>query len=140
MQIAQRDYGFGKTKNKTLTRATYNAIGDHFRTLWGDEAGWAHSVCAACSLPASSDGSRPVGNDAGNTKHFLQVLFTADLRTFSERLVKTETKRSAKKAKLEAGVVELEEPAEVKTRSLKRVKVEDEVLSSLAERVKRRRR
>ncbi|KAF8242377.1 DNA glycosylase, partial [Wilcoxina mikolae CBS 423.85] len=68
LQIAQRDYGFGKTKNKTLTKATYDAIGDHFRNLWGDEAGWAHSV-----------------------------LFTADLRTFSERLVKTETKTVTKK-------------------------------------------
>lgn len=45
LQIAQRDYGFGKTKNKTLTKTTYDAIGDHFRALWGDEAGWAHSVC-----------------------------------------------------------------------------------------------
>jgi len=40
-----------------LTPATYNAIGNHFRSLWGQEAGWAHSV-----------------------------LFTADLRAFSERL------------------------------------------------------
>ena len=32
-------------------------MGDHFRSLWGKEAGWAHSV-----------------------------LFAADLRTFSERL------------------------------------------------------
>ena len=40
-----------------MTKATYAAIGDHFRTLWGKEAGWAHSV-----------------------------LFTADLRAFSERL------------------------------------------------------
>lgn len=40
-----------------MTKATYDAIGDHFRTLWGKEAGWAHSV-----------------------------LFTADLRAFSERL------------------------------------------------------
>ena len=40
-----------------MTRATYDAVGDHFRELWGKEAGWAHSV-----------------------------LFTADLRAFSERL------------------------------------------------------
>lgn len=57
-QIAQRDYKFGKGGNKSLTRATYDAVGNHFRKLWGKEAGWAHSV-----------------------------LFTADLRTFSERLV-----------------------------------------------------
>jgi N-glycosylase/DNA lyase len=56
-QIAQRDYKFGKGKHKSLTKVTYDAVGDHFRALWGREAGWAHSV-----------------------------LFTADLRTFSERL------------------------------------------------------
>ncbi|KAF8469583.1 8-oxoguanine DNA glycosylase [Kalaharituber pfeilii] len=56
-QIAMRDYKFGKGKLKSLTPATYWAIGDHFRELWGQEAGWAHSV-----------------------------LFTADLRAFSERV------------------------------------------------------
>ncbi|KAI1913402.1 8-oxoguanine glycosylase ogg1 [Ophidiomyces ophidiicola] len=56
-QIAQRDYKFGKGKQKSLTKATYDAVGDHFRKLWGKEAGWAHSV-----------------------------LFTADLKTFSDRL------------------------------------------------------
>jgi N-glycosylase/DNA lyase len=61
-QIAQRDYSFGKGKHKSLTKATYDAVGDHFRSLWGREAGWAHSV-----------------------------LFAADLRTFAIRLTaKTE--------------------------------------------------
>jgi N-glycosylase/DNA lyase len=55
-QIAQRDYKFGKGKHKSLTKATYDAVGDHFRQLWGKEAGWAHSV-----------------------------LFAADLKTFAER-------------------------------------------------------
>lgn len=60
-QIAMRDYKFGgKAKNKTLTKAMYDAVGEHFRELWGEQAGWAHSV-----------------------------LFTADLRTFSERGAKT---------------------------------------------------
>ncbi|KAL4916520.1 8-oxoguanine DNA glycosylase [Aspergillus aurantiobrunneus] len=59
-QIAQRDYKFGKGSHKSLTKATYDAVGNHFRKLWGKEAGWAHSV-----------------------------LFTADLRTFSNRLVAT---------------------------------------------------
>ena len=63
-QIAQRDYKFGKGKHRSLTKATYDAVGDHFRSLWGMEAGWAHSV-----------------------------LFTADLRAFSERLaIKVEAK------------------------------------------------
>lgn len=54
-QIAQRDYKFGK-KAKTFNKAMYDAVGDHFRDLWGKYAGWAHSV-----------------------------LFTADLREFANR-------------------------------------------------------
>lgn len=69
-QIAQRDYKFGKGKHSSLTKATYDAIGDKFRSLWGKEAGWAHSV-----------------------------LFTADLRAFSERLgsAKVEVKKIKQK-------------------------------------------
>ncbi len=61
-QIAQKDYNFGKGRHRSLTKAIYDAVGDHFRSLWGKEAGWAHSV-----------------------------LFAADLRSFAIRLtVKTE--------------------------------------------------
>ncbi|KAH6963945.1 hypothetical protein HG530_003187 [Fusarium avenaceum] len=60
-QIAQRDYKFGKSKVKTLNKATYDAVGDHFRDLWGSYAGWAHSV-----------------------------LFTADLREFAAQAKKEE--------------------------------------------------
>ncbi|GLI79104.1 8-oxoguanine glycosylase ogg1 [Penicillium ochrochloron] len=59
-QIAQRDYRFGKSSHKSLTKATYDAVANHFRKLWGQEAGWAHSV-----------------------------LFTADLRSFADRLAAT---------------------------------------------------
>lgn len=41
-QFAVKDYGFGRGKHKSLTKTTYAAIGDHFRKLWGLEAGWAH--------------------------------------------------------------------------------------------------
>ncbi|KAF1359456.1 DNA glycosylase [Lizonia empirigonia] len=72
-QIAQRDYKFGKGKHSSLTAATYVAIGNLFRELWGKEAGWAHSV-----------------------------LFTADLKAFSERTVaKTEIKEEEVKIKKE---------------------------------------
>lgn len=60
-QIAQRDYKFGK-KAKTFNKAMYDAVGDHFRDLWGKHAGWAHSV-----------------------------LFTADLREFADRSPKKES-------------------------------------------------
>lgn len=59
-QIAQRDYKFAKSSNKTLNKTTYDAVANHFRKLWGKEAGWAHSV-----------------------------LFTADLRTFADKLAAT---------------------------------------------------
>jgi N-glycosylase/DNA lyase len=84
-QIAQRDYKFGRGKHSSLTKATYDAVGDKFRSLWGKEAGWAHSV-----------------------------LFTADLRAFSERLV----------AKVE--VVEKKEIVEKKEEGDDDVKVKNE--------------
>ena len=58
-QIAQRDYKFGRGKHRTLTRATYDAVAEHFRSLWGDEAGWAHSVLFAADLRAFSARLRP---------------------------------------------------------------------------------
>jgi N-glycosylase/DNA lyase len=79
-QIAQRDYKFGKGKHSSLTKATYDAIANKFRDLWGEEAGWAQSV-----------------------------LFTANLKAFSERLVaKVETKVEKVLIKEEDGV-EVEE-------------------------------
>ncbi|KAI8099065.1 DNA glycosylase [Halteromyces radiatus] len=49
-QIAARDYGFGNKQNKTLTTVLYNQIGDHFRTLFGEHSGWAHSVLFSAEL------------------------------------------------------------------------------------------
>lgn len=51
-QIAQRDYKFGEGKGKTFTKATYNAVGSHFRHIWGKQAGWAHSVLFTADLKA----------------------------------------------------------------------------------------
>ncbi|KAF2228849.1 hypothetical protein EV356DRAFT_521903 [Viridothelium virens] len=78
-QIAQRDYKFGKGKHSSLTKATYDAVANKFRSMWGKEAGWAHSV-----------------------------LFTADLRAFSERLVaKLESQDVFEAVKVEAdGAIE----------------------------------
>lgn len=42
-QIASRDYGFNK-RGKTLTSKLYIEVGDHFRLLFGEYSGWAHSV------------------------------------------------------------------------------------------------
>lgn len=84
-QIAQRDYKFNKSNNhKTLNKATYDAVGNHFRKLWGKEAGWAHSV-----------------------------LFTADLRSFSDRLTTTkETKSISTTTKGDMNVIKKEKEEE----------------------------
>ncbi|RCI14619.1 hypothetical protein L249_6373 [Ophiocordyceps polyrhachis-furcata BCC 54312] len=62
-QIAQRDYKFGKTKSKSFNKVLYNAVGDHFRDIWGEYAGWAHSVLFTADLKAFTD------QDAAKLKH-----------------------------------------------------------------------
>jgi N-glycosylase/DNA lyase len=117
-QIAQRDYRFGKGKHSSLTKATYDAVGNKFRDMWGKEAGWAHSV-----------------------------LFTADLRAFSERLVeKVEVKEEKTIIKEENGEVVLEtlqSSTKVVEKRVKRVMEEEktvlEVKKSTERKVKRRR-
>ncbi len=93
-QIAQRDYKFGKGKHSSLTKATYDAVGDRFRSLWGKEAGWAHSV-----------------------------LFTADLRAFSDRLT---TKIEVKEMKEETDAKVLTE-IQVKAEILMPMSVKREI-------------
>lgn len=88
-QIAQRDYKFGKGKHSSLTKATYDAVGNKFRSLWGKQAGWAHSV-----------------------------LFTADLRVFSERLL----------AKVEVKEIKQEDDATILTQT----QVKAEVLTPVS--------
>lgn len=120
-QIAVRDYKFGKGKHSSLTKATYDAVGNKFRSLWGKEAGWAHSV-----------------------------LFTADLRAFSERLAaKIEVVKEEDHVKKEDGDTE-NVVTEVKKETVldKRIKPEFddtehkvlEVQEDMISRVKRRRR
>ncbi|ORY01248.1 DNA glycosylase [Basidiobolus meristosporus CBS 931.73] len=78
-QIAKRDYGFLEGKAvKSLTPKIYAEVGDHFRNLFGDYSGWAHSV-----------------------------LFTADLKEFGERMKKRATTKDdqveEKKVKVTSG-------------------------------------
>jgi N-glycosylase/DNA lyase len=115
-QIAVRDYKFGKGKHSSLTKATYDSVANHFRKLWGQEAGWAHSV-----------------------------LFTADLRAFSERLTaKIEVKVEVKDEEVVVKVEEVERKVRI---GVKRENEDEqsmleleEVKISSSERVKRRRR
>ncbi|KAB8606272.1 hypothetical protein FH972_025901 [Carpinus fangiana] len=88
-QIAVRDYKFkGGNKHASLTPVLYNGVGAKFRGLWGEYAGWAHSV-----------------------------LFTADLRAFSDQLkgvTKVEKVEGGRKMKKEAVKLEDEEQQTVK--------------------------
>ncbi|KAH7034970.1 DNA glycosylase [Microdochium trichocladiopsis] len=55
-QIAQRDYKFGgKSKTKTFSKVLYDAVGDHFRAIWGPQAGWAQSVLFTANLKSFSE-------------------------------------------------------------------------------------
>lgn len=115
-QIAQRDYSYGKGKHRSLTKATYDAVGDHFRRLWGKEAGWAHSV-----------------------------LFTADLKAFSARLTtKTEVIEVKRETDIDQSIAEAYIKTEVVTvNSLKRELIgEDFTKTTVEERpsVKKRQR
>ncbi|KAI7869265.1 DNA glycosylase [Mucor mucedo] len=56
-QIALRDYGFNK-RGKTLTSQLYIQVGDHFRSLFGKYAGWAHSVLFTADLKSFSPQKR----------------------------------------------------------------------------------
>lgn len=102
-QIAQRDYKFGRSGQKSLNKATYDAVGNLFRKLWGKEAGWAHSV-----------------------------LFTADLRTFSDRLA-----ASKAASKVEVDVKEEEDDTKIEmkvtTTTSKRPLSEDDVKAEVDE-------
>lgn len=50
-QIAKRDYKFRtKSRNKTMTKNVYDEIQNFFIHLWGDYAGWAHSILFAADL------------------------------------------------------------------------------------------
>lgn len=52
MKIATRDYGdrFKPTKAKSLTKTVYNEVGDFFRSIHGEHAGWAHTILFCADL------------------------------------------------------------------------------------------
>lgn len=86
-QIAVRDYKFKKIASKTFSKAIHDAVGDHFRNLWGPYAGWAQSV-----------------------------LFTANLKSFSEQL---------KGGEVETGTETPNSPSTSPTKAVKKEILED---------------
>ncbi|KAI9362996.1 N-glycosylase/DNA lyase-like protein [Zopfochytrium polystomum] len=57
-QIAKRDYSLQPTSTKTLTAKTYDLIGDRLREIFGERAGWAHSVLFAAEVLAETKGAK----------------------------------------------------------------------------------
>lgn len=92
-QIAKRDYNF-KTKKTSgdkataLTKAEYEEIGIFFKSLWGEFAGWAHSVLFTADLKDLNNGINGVEEA------------TAGKATKRKR-TKTETIQNPRKLKVE---------------------------------------
>jgi len=85
-QIAQRDYKFGggKGKVKTFNKAVHDAVGDHFRGIWGEYAGWAQSVLFTANLKSFAEQA------ASGGKVEVEKVETAD-----EKVVKVEVTEDA---------------------------------------------
>jgi N-glycosylase/DNA lyase len=104
-QIAQRDYKFGK-KAKTFNKAMYDAVGDHFRDLWGKHAGWAHSVLFTADLREFADRSPKKEKLINGETHIVKV---------EEALIATEVDSPVRKRK---AIVKTEIKTEVKMSEL----------------------
>lgn len=119
-QIAQRDYKFGKGKHASLTPAMYDAVANHFRKIWGQEAGWAHSVLFSAELRVFAE--------RHETKVVVKKEEQVDFAAPVSKLVsKTIVSRAVVKKEADEG-------------ETKRVIELDESMVTSAERVKRRRR
>jgi N-glycosylase/DNA lyase len=142
-----KHYGFrGVSGTKqAMSPRLYDAISEIFYNVWGDYAGWAHSV-------------RLSPNGRYNVDACLQVLFTADLKAFSHYGLFTPTSSPSKRdvAASQAEGDYFSAPIHSsRKRGVKKVRTHDtsergdivrvdhsavEEASSLAERVKKRRR
>ncbi|TQV99785.1 N-glycosylase/DNA lyase [Cordyceps javanica] len=106
-QIAQRDYKMGKSKSKTFNKAMYDAVGDHFRAIWGSYAGWAHSVLFTADLKSFADRppkAEPVSEGETSPKE-------EKSGTDSKKRVKTEIAVEVKAEQVDAVLSSMELPA-----------------------------
>ena len=70
-QIAAKYYGFrGSTKSGTMSAKLYEELSSKLAKVWGDYAGWAHSVSVRHAARWACSNSK-------------QVLFTSDLKSFA---------------------------------------------------------
>lgn len=132
-QIAIKHYGMkGSGKGKTnMTPKLYEELCTKFVQVWGDYAGWAHSV----SLMYSIVRYKPA--------YFFQVLFTSDLRSFAlhglPEQLSPPLKSPKKRGRSPDGDLGISLPTPPTTPSLSETVPATEVQSS-GERVKKRAR
>ncbi|KAI0864238.1 DNA glycosylase [Xylaria cubensis] len=112
-QIAQRDYRFGKTKTKTFSKAMYHSVGDHFRQIWGPQAGWAQSVLFTANLKSFAEQAAANPKAIDITVEVKQEITTESLPT---------TRKRRTTAIVEQIKIEKEETSEVNTISRKKRK------------------
>lgn len=96
-QIAQRDYNFGgKSKSKTFTKGMYESVGDHFRNIWGEYAGWAQSVLFTANLKSFAEQAK-TGKKGKKEEEDKE---NADVVVKKEKVVKQEVARVVKNEEL----------------------------------------
>ncbi|KAK0716968.1 DNA glycosylase [Lasiosphaeria miniovina] len=110
-QIAQRDYAFGKGgKSKTFSKATYDAVGDHFRKIWGPHAGWAQSVLFTANLKSFSQ--QASGAKAEVSSAAIKVEEAKETTALAGKPAARVTKRKTVVTEVSSAVVKVEEITE----------------------------
>jgi N-glycosylase/DNA lyase len=128
-QIATKHYGFrGMSGTKqTMSPKLYDAISEKFRNIWGDYAGWAHSVLFTAELKAFSDYSlltpSPSPSKVATVSRGPEDYFSAEIHPQRKRKAKGKRSQDA----LGQGSASCTEVSPAES-------------GSLAERVKKRRR
>lgn len=119
-QIAQRDYKFrkgsGSKKGKDLqpTKTDYDAVATFFKDLWGEYAGWAHTVLFAADLKDLNNGVNSV--DGSEVKKGSKSTGVKKEKVKKEEVVKKiKVETIVKKRKVE--MTELKEEADRDTDS-----------------------
>ena len=114
-QIAQRDYRFGKGGGKTLSKMVYDSVGDHFRGIWGPQAGWAHSVLFTANLKSFSEQAASAVKTEGES--------TPDVKIkVEEQVIEEPPSRTRKRQISVVETVKIEQPAEGSRRSTRKRK------------------
>lgn len=90
-QIAKLHYLPGLKSVKNVTAKMYNEIGDKFREVYGELAGWAQTVSVGC-------GNLMLGFLVNDRASELQVLFCSDLAKFKENAGDGVAKKRRKKS------------------------------------------